>query len=101
MVELKFLILLGVALYFIFKPSIKRIDFIMDGEKMPLDALDYYRGLLKLNEIGLSPEVLTEAYYKQRFKIINNYQPGDASLKELEAAKEYLLQRCIYDTSLN
>jgi len=101
MVELKFLILLGVALYFIFKPSIKRIDFIMDGEKMPLDALDYYRGLLKLNEIGLSPEVIIDAYYAQRVKMKNNYQPGDASLKELEAAKEYLINRCTYQGSLN
>lgn len=102
MVEIQFILMLSVALYYIFKPSIKRIDFVVDGEKVPLDGLDHYRGLLRLHRIALSPEVVTDAYYKQRFKIINNYQPDDVSLGELEEQRNiYCTGVCLKDVQIN
>ncbi len=70
-------------------------------KRVPETIVDYYTGLLCLQGDKLSPDVINDAFYLQHFKIINNSEPGDASLEDLEAAKEYLTNRCIFLGNLN
>lgn len=98
---LSFLMLLSFALYYIFKPWEKKLPFYVNDEESPENIVDYYTGLLRLHGVILTPDTITDAYYVQRFKIVHNREPGDASLDELEAAREYLTNRCAFLGSLN
>ena len=94
---------------FIYKPkepeAIKHIDrkrsiYLVEGREIPVRFMEYYLGLLNLeNEKNINLDLIREAYLIEKEKIVGFTNPMigiDQNLNELRAARKYMTDLCNY-----
>jgi len=83
----------------------KAIQFILNGRVLDKTYTKYALDILGIEyKTGLYIELVKDAYYKQREFLEEDQKLGfkvKASLIELKAARDYLIDLCVYQGAVN